>query len=689
MALRLFFFVLCFSPLIGFTQNCPPILTDFSSCGTQVIAHRGYSHIYPENTLQGLEEAFIRGIKLAEVDINVTLDSVLILFHDQPGLSRTTNSNATIQFSSFDDLSGLDYGFWKASPFKSTPLTTLKEAMILADEYGAQLYLDTKHYSPNLMAQLISETQVPPNTILPAVNGFPEAQAWKEACPSCSFVYFGDWRNQINDPSWFQQMIDLGCVAFEIYFEAALENELTFQNFRDLVHQVGAALWVFTTNDLNQATTLAQLGVDAIESDIPWEMAKHLCDPTNKNGMDQRCTGNWNFSDSDLLSQHIGSQLKEVQFTEEFPKQNTTIASCSNFNLPFINGQNVQVLKIPAYNPSNGLMVYNNFTPQGLADLHHNYTVAMDILIPSNSLGNWISLLQTNPDNINDGDIFINPSGAIGINNEYHGQLTPNKWHRLVLSISANEINKYVDGIWIGKNEISGNRWSTINTFPGGDRQGAYLFTDEDGESETMHLAALQIRNYPMTATEISELGTPSPNGFQNPNSELFNPISSLFPNATFIQDWAEKRIYIPEELSLTPVFPLNFELSGGATSTLNSGSLITPTTSQIRVTSEDGLHQTTWSFCPTSTTIEKKEETAPFSIYPNPSQGGFQLLGKLNSIQEVSILTIDGKILERYSLNNPLPQTLGGSDKIGPGIYLIQISDGTSSSIITWVKQP
>ena len=48
----------------------------------EIIAHRGNAAEFPENTLQGLESAVSLGLKYVEFDVQLTSDSVPVLFHD-------------------------------------------------------------------------------------------------------------------------------------------------------------------------------------------------------------------------------------------------------------------------------------------------------------------------------------------------------------------------------------------------------------------------------------------------------------------------------------------------------------------------------------------------------------------------------------------------------------------------------
>lgn len=49
---------------------------------TQIIAHRGFSGRYPENTLAAIHAAIDLGVDLVEIDVHETADGKLVVFHD-------------------------------------------------------------------------------------------------------------------------------------------------------------------------------------------------------------------------------------------------------------------------------------------------------------------------------------------------------------------------------------------------------------------------------------------------------------------------------------------------------------------------------------------------------------------------------------------------------------------------------
>ncbi|MFT5337568.1 MAG: hypothetical protein ACJAY8_000013 [Sphingobacteriales bacterium] len=110
-----------------------------------------------------------------------------------------------------------------------------------------------------------------------------------------------------------------------------------------------------------------------------------------------------------------------------------------------------------------------------------------------------------------------------------------------------------------------------VNNFPGGNQQGSYLFTDEDGETGTVFLSAIQIRNYTLSNSKVHILGGPKSDGFQNINTGVFNLESPTYPNSNFVIDPANNTIYMRNATVPNPDIQLQFSLAHGATANINN----------------------------------------------------------------------------------------------------------------------
>jgi len=91
----------------------------------EITGHRGASGLAPENTMASMVKAMELAADFSELDVQETADGILVLMHDD-SLQRTTGIEAGVWEKTYDDLQGLDVGFWFSEDFKGEPIPTLK-----------------------------------------------------------------------------------------------------------------------------------------------------------------------------------------------------------------------------------------------------------------------------------------------------------------------------------------------------------------------------------------------------------------------------------------------------------------------------------------------------------------------------------------------------------------------------------
>ena len=117
----------------------------------RVVAHRGDSINYPENTLPAFLSAVKMNIDVVETDVHLTKDGVLVIWHD-PTLERNTNGSGTIESHTLEELKKLDAGYTftkdggKTFPFrgKGVQICTLSEALEACPEQRFNIDLKSK-----------------------------------------------------------------------------------------------------------------------------------------------------------------------------------------------------------------------------------------------------------------------------------------------------------------------------------------------------------------------------------------------------------------------------------------------------------------------------------------------------------------------------------------------------------------
>ncbi|MGE9994297.1 glycerophosphodiester phosphodiesterase [Peptoniphilaceae bacterium SGI.137] len=95
---------------------------------TQILAHRGLSARFPENTMLAFKEAGKLDVAGFETDVQMTRDGVLVITHDEE-ISRTSNGRGYIKDFTLKELKTLDFrnGMNQYELNEDTRIPTLEE----------------------------------------------------------------------------------------------------------------------------------------------------------------------------------------------------------------------------------------------------------------------------------------------------------------------------------------------------------------------------------------------------------------------------------------------------------------------------------------------------------------------------------------------------------------------------------
>ena len=116
-----------------------------SSDPPEIIAHRGYGAVAPENSIAAIERAVEAGAEAIEVDLRTTIDGIPVLFHDAD-LDRTSNGAGPLGRRTATELKALDAGSWFSSDFAGETIPTLAEAAALLSRRACRFYPELKAY---------------------------------------------------------------------------------------------------------------------------------------------------------------------------------------------------------------------------------------------------------------------------------------------------------------------------------------------------------------------------------------------------------------------------------------------------------------------------------------------------------------------------------------------------------------
>jgi hypothetical protein len=128
-------------------------IVDPSCTELMVASHRGHFRHVPENSLAAIREARRIGAEVAELDIRLTSDGVLIVMHDST-VDRTTDGSGEVSALTQAEISAMSLiGGDPADP-ETSRVPTFEEALGVAEEEGIAIYVDIKGPTMEVAAEV-------------------------------------------------------------------------------------------------------------------------------------------------------------------------------------------------------------------------------------------------------------------------------------------------------------------------------------------------------------------------------------------------------------------------------------------------------------------------------------------------------------------------------------------------------
>ena len=191
----------------------------------RIVAHRGYSSRYPENTRLAFEQAIAAGADLIETDLRVTRDGAVVCSHDAE-LSRVTGVPVVIADSTLAQV--------KAAPMRDgQQILTLAEVLAIAGG-RVRVMLDVKIDSTALRAGALAALREAGMTdrVLYGVRSVEHLHAVRDAGPDLALIAMPA------QPALLPEFLGAGVVAARLWEDAASAAEI------ERVRQAGLEAWI-------------------------------------------------------------------------------------------------------------------------------------------------------------------------------------------------------------------------------------------------------------------------------------------------------------------------------------------------------------------------------------------------------------------------------------------------------------
>lgn len=233
---------------------------------SMIIAHRGESFDAPENTLASVNLAWERNAEAVEIDVRLSKDNRVIVFHDRRTL-RIGNKNKKVKNQTLDELKQLDVGSWKSEKFKNEKIPTLKEVFQTVPKYK-KIIVEIKS-SIKIIPYVVSEinTSNLTNDQIEIISfKYDVISAIKKELPHIKALYLADldytWMTKVFSPT-VKQLIEKAKEAnldgLNVWAGKMLTEKFCYE-----VKWAGLLLYCWTVDNPNHAKQLANWGIDGI-----------------------------------------------------------------------------------------------------------------------------------------------------------------------------------------------------------------------------------------------------------------------------------------------------------------------------------------------------------------------------------------------------------------------------------------
>jgi hypothetical protein len=222
----------------------------------------------------------------------------------------------------------------------------------------------------------------------------------------------------------------------------------------------------------------------------------------------------WNFV-SGSLAPALGAGV--LAYADGATSNLTSFGQSDGVDVPHLSGHPTRYLRVPSFNGlANGFHVtFTDSGPNGGGIYLNQYTLLFDLLIPA-PLG-WTALFNTNPQNANDADFYIDPLGRLGsaeIGFSTAGTIAAGAWYRIgfAADLAAGRVRYYANGsvVFTGSASLDGRHALYSNVDAGPD---LLLFNEGDTGSNHTHplyLSSVAFTDRELSAAEMQALGVPN-----------------------------------------------------------------------------------------------------------------------------------------------------------------------------------
>lgn len=252
-----------------------------SGCGksVEIIAHRGASHLAPENTMASVLLGWKKGADV-EVDVYLSADNRIVVIHDST-TKRTGGTELNVKEATSLELRKLDVGRFKAEEFAGEQIPYLAD-VIETIPPKRELYVEIKCGKEILpfLQKLIADSGKMSQIV---IIGFDlDTVAMSKKLIDVPTYWLKGTAKDEETKEWIPHDLQLiqvaehnGLDGMDVHYAGVTKE------FADAARSAGQKLYVWTVDDPAEAARLAKLGVAGITTNRPGWLREQLKNPAS------------------------------------------------------------------------------------------------------------------------------------------------------------------------------------------------------------------------------------------------------------------------------------------------------------------------------------------------------------------------------------------------------------------------
>lgn len=235
----------------------------------RIIAHRGLSGFYPENTMLAFKKCLNLDIYGIELDVQKTKDNQIVVIHDEK-VDRTFNGTGYVRDMTLSELQSLNSNFKNYENNKDCKIPTLKEVLTLFKPTDFIINIELKNNKikyKNLeedVINLVKELKMERRVIISSFR-MKSLNKVKALCPKITRSYL------ISEKFYKYRLKNM-------IFYKAIKNKSIYlstnyiiadKKFINKCHRRDIKILCYTVNTIEEYEKLLKLKVDGVFTDFP------------------------------------------------------------------------------------------------------------------------------------------------------------------------------------------------------------------------------------------------------------------------------------------------------------------------------------------------------------------------------------------------------------------------------------